>query len=47
MGEVHMDKGRVVEDRGSKETDGCPHTALIALESYACKCVDPKQLWGE
>jgi hypothetical protein len=21
--------------------------ALIALKSYACKCVDPKQLWGE
>jgi hypothetical protein len=21
--------------------------ALIALESYACKHVDPKQLWGE
>jgi hypothetical protein len=26
MGEVHMDKGRVGEDRGSKETDGCPLT---------------------
>jgi hypothetical protein len=24
MGEVHMDKGRVGEDRGSKETDRCP-----------------------
>jgi hypothetical protein len=26
MGKVHMDKGRVEEDRGSKETDGCPLT---------------------
>jgi hypothetical protein len=24
MGEVHMNKGRVGEDRGSKEKDGCP-----------------------
>jgi hypothetical protein len=23
---IHMDKGRVEEDRGSKETDGCPLT---------------------
>jgi hypothetical protein len=26
MGEVYMDKGRVGEDRGSKETNGCPLT---------------------
>jgi hypothetical protein len=26
MGEVHMDKGRVGEDRGSKEMDRCPLT---------------------
>jgi hypothetical protein len=26
MGEVHMSKGKVGEDRGSKETDGCPLT---------------------
>jgi hypothetical protein len=24
-----MDRGRVGEDRGSKETDGCPLTLLI------------------
>jgi hypothetical protein len=21
--------------------------ALVALKFYACKCMDPKQLWGE
>jgi hypothetical protein len=26
MREIHMNKGRVGEDRGSKETDGCPLT---------------------
>jgi hypothetical protein len=26
MGNVHMNKGRAGEDRGSKETDGCPLT---------------------
>jgi hypothetical protein len=26
MGGVYMNKGRVGEDRGSKETDGCPLT---------------------
>jgi hypothetical protein len=26
-GGIHMNKGRVGEDRGSKETDGCPLTA--------------------
>jgi hypothetical protein len=25
-GGIHMNKGRVGEDRGSKETDGCPLT---------------------
>jgi hypothetical protein len=24
-----MDKGRVGEDRGSKETDGCPLTTMV------------------
>jgi hypothetical protein len=24
-----MDRGRVGEDRGSKETDRCPHTAEV------------------
>jgi hypothetical protein len=28
MGEVHMNKGRVGEDRGSKEMDRCPFTAI-------------------
>jgi hypothetical protein len=23
------------------------NVALIALESYACKCMDVKQVWGE
>jgi hypothetical protein len=26
-----MDRGRVGEDRGSKETDGCPLTIFIYL----------------
>jgi hypothetical protein len=26
MGEVHISKGKVGEDRGSKETDRCPLT---------------------
>jgi hypothetical protein len=26
MGNIHMNKGRAGEDRGSKETDGCPLT---------------------
>jgi hypothetical protein len=28
-----MDRGRVGEDRGSKETDGCPLTVSRLLES--------------
>jgi hypothetical protein len=28
MGEVHMNKGRVREDRGSKKMDGCPLTVV-------------------
>jgi hypothetical protein len=28
MGEVHMNKRRVGEDRGSKEMNGCPLTYL-------------------
>jgi hypothetical protein len=31
MREVHMDKGRVGENRGSKETDGCPITKVKIL----------------
>jgi hypothetical protein len=26
-----MDRGRVGEDRGSKETDGCPLTTILIL----------------
>jgi hypothetical protein len=26
VGEIHMNKGRVGEERGGKETDGCPLT---------------------
>jgi hypothetical protein len=26
MGEIHINKGRVGEERGGKETDGCPLT---------------------
>jgi hypothetical protein len=29
MGEVHMSKGKVGEDRGSKGTDGCPLTLTV------------------
>jgi hypothetical protein len=29
-----MDRGRVGEDRGSKETDGCPLTAMILILYY-------------
>jgi hypothetical protein len=29
MGEVYINKGRVGEDRGSKEMDGCPLTNMI------------------
>jgi hypothetical protein len=27
-----MDRGRVGEDRGSKETDGCPLTPMIGID---------------
>jgi hypothetical protein len=27
-----MDRGRVGEDRGSKETDGCPLTAMLDIK---------------
>jgi hypothetical protein len=32
-----MDRGRVGEDRGSKETDGCPltHSAQAALQEVS------------
>jgi hypothetical protein len=30
-----MNKGRVGEDRGSKETDGCPLTALARVSVYS------------
>jgi hypothetical protein len=29
-----MDKGRVGEDRGSKEMDGCPLTGSLARSVY-------------
>jgi hypothetical protein len=29
MGEVHMNKGRIVEDRGRKEMDRCPLTSML------------------
>jgi hypothetical protein len=32
MRKVHMNKGRVGEDRGSKETDRCPLTRTIRME---------------
>jgi hypothetical protein len=35
MGEVHMNKGRVGEERGGKEMDGCPLTARrLDLQGY-------------
>jgi hypothetical protein len=40
-----MDRGRVGEDRGSKDTDGCPLTAETEVaedicyeENYLCCC---------
>jgi hypothetical protein len=33
MREVHMSKGKVGEDRGSKEMDGCPLTDTIFMYS--------------
>jgi hypothetical protein len=31
-----MDRGRVGEDRGSKETDGCPLTAWVFIVLFLC-----------
>jgi hypothetical protein len=28
---IHMNRWRVGEDRGSKETDGCPLTRIVRL----------------
>jgi hypothetical protein len=50
MREVHLNKGRVGEDRGSKEMDGCPltqacgsKTALgLGVSGYGLSpCLDP------
>jgi hypothetical protein len=32
-GGIHMNKGRVGEDRGSKETDGCPLTGAYTMQA--------------
>jgi hypothetical protein len=32
VGEVHMNKGRVGEERGGKEMDGCPLTVFLLLQ---------------
>jgi hypothetical protein len=34
VGEIHMNKGRVGEERGGKETDGCP-LSLPGLKATA------------
>jgi hypothetical protein len=31
-GEIHMNRGRVGEERGGKETDRCPLTELLNIE---------------
>jgi hypothetical protein len=41
MGGVHMNKGRVGEDRGSKEMDGCPLTEVVKI------AVEYKYVQGE
>jgi hypothetical protein len=33
-GGIHINKGRVGKDRGSKETDGCPLTLSIASHHF-------------
>jgi hypothetical protein len=34
-----MDRGRVGEDRGSKETDGCPLTGMgVGLHNFSTFC---------
>jgi hypothetical protein len=40
MGGVHMNKGRVGEDRGSKEMDGCPLTGPFVVEACVGHCAD-------
>jgi hypothetical protein len=41
MGEVHMNKGRVGEDRGSEEMDGCPLTiGLKFLNNHYIDCLE-------
>jgi hypothetical protein len=32
VGEIHINKGRVGEERGGKETDGCPLTSTLPLD---------------
>jgi hypothetical protein len=44
VGEIHMNKGRVGEERGGKEMDGCPLTSSKksgALQSF----VPGSQMW--
>jgi hypothetical protein len=33
-GGIHMNKGRVGEDRGNKETDGCPLTGVVGATDF-------------
>jgi hypothetical protein len=35
MGEVHMNQGRVGEDRGSKVMDGCPLTNASTMSGFS------------
>jgi hypothetical protein len=43
---VHMDRGRVGEDRGSKETDGCPLTVFKNPEHHGrMKHLDLRFYW--
>jgi hypothetical protein len=41
-----MDRGRVGEDRGSKETDGCPLT-LRVIKGMAVRVFAPQGISGE
>jgi hypothetical protein len=38
-----MDRGRVGEDRGSKETDGCPltHISIDSISTSMASDIDP------
>jgi hypothetical protein len=36
-----MNKGRVGEERGSKETDGCPLTLIYVLQTVQKLCKPP------